>query len=104
SERMLPLDEPTVALIDRIIATRDHGRPLPHPRTGRATQFLFTHHGRRLTQTALRIELRRSAATAGIGHVTPHQLRHTYATAMEVTGVASDAFSALWRDRTNVPV
>ena len=35
TERMVPLDEATVELIDQIIATRDHGRALPHPRTGR---------------------------------------------------------------------
>src|ERR1700754_1607207 len=33
TERMVPLDEETVALIDRIVAHRSHGRPLPHPRT-----------------------------------------------------------------------
>ena len=48
TERMVPLDDETVALIDRIVATRSEGRPLPHPRTGRPAQFLFTHHGRRL--------------------------------------------------------
>ena len=95
SERMIPLDEDSVALIDRITATRDHGRALPHPRTGRPTQFLFTHHGRRLTQTALRIELHPSASTAGIGHVTPHQLRHTYATAMVNAGVSLQALMRL---------
>jgi hypothetical protein len=95
SERMIPLDDDTVALIDRITVTRDHSRALPHPRTGRPTQFLFNHHGRRLSQTALRIELRRSAAAAGIGHVTPHQLRHTYATAMVNAGVSLQALMRL---------
>jgi integrase len=95
SERMIPLDDDTVALIDRITVTRDHSRPLRHPRTGRPTQFLFTNHGRRLSQTALRIELRRSAAAAGIGHVTPHQLRHTYATAMVNAGVSLQALMRL---------
>ncbi|MGI8757099.1 MAG: tyrosine-type recombinase/integrase [Acidimicrobiales bacterium] len=79
TERMVPLDDETVALLDRIIATRTPGRPLPHPRTGRPAEFLFTHHGRRLSQGALRAELSRAAASAGIDHVTPHALRHTYA-------------------------
>ena len=95
TERMVPLDDETVALIDRITATRCSGRPLPHPRTGRPTQFLFTHHGRRLSQTAVRTELARSANTAGIGHVTPHQLRHTYATALVNAGVSLQALMAL---------
>jgi site-specific recombinase XerD len=95
TERMVPLDDETVALLDRIASTRTHGRPLPHPRTGRATQFLFTHHGRRLSQTAVRAELARSADAAGIGHVTPHQLRHTYATALVNAGVSLQALMAL---------
>ena len=95
TERMVPLDDETVALIDRITATRSTGQPLPHPRTGGATQFLFTHHGRRLSQTAVRTELARSADTAGIGHVTPHQLRHTYATALVNAGVSLQALMAL---------
>jgi len=36
TERMVPLDEETLVLIDRIAATRSAGRPIPHPRTGRA--------------------------------------------------------------------
>lgn len=95
TERMVPLDDETVALIDRITATRSVGKPLPHPRTGQPTQFLFTHHGRRLSQNALRAELARSANTAGIGHVTPHQLRHTYATALVNAGVSLQALMAL---------
>jgi integrase len=95
TERMVPLDDETLALIDRITATRSTGQPLPHPRTGRPTQFLFAHHGRRLSQTAVRKELARSAETAGIGHVTPHQLRHTYATALVNAGVSLQALMAL---------
>jgi len=95
TERMVPLDDETVALIDRITTTRTPGRPLPHPRTGQPTQFLFTHHGRRLSQNAVRAELARSADTARIGHVTPHQLRHTYATALVNAGVSLQALMAL---------
>ena len=95
TERMVPLDDETVALIDRITATRSTGQPLPHARTGRPTQFLFTHHGRRLSQTTVRKELARSAETAGIGHVTPHRLRHTYATALVNAGVSLQALMAL---------
>lgn len=95
TERMVPLDDETLELVDRIAATRTPGRPLPHPRTGRPTQFLFTHHGRRLSQTALRKELSRAADQAGIGHVTPHQLRHTYATALVNAGVSLQALMAL---------
>jgi integrase len=95
TERMVPLDDETVALVDRIVATRSQGRSLPHPRYGRPAQFLFTHHGRRLAQQALRTELDRAANRAGIGHVTPHQLRHTFATAMVNAGVSLQSLMAL---------
>lgn len=71
------------------------GRPVRHPRYGRPAQFLFTHHGRRLSQNALREELGRAAQAAGLGHVVPHQLRHTYATAMVNAGVSLQALMAL---------
>lgn len=35
TERMVPIDDEIVDLIDRITATRNPGRPIPHPRTGR---------------------------------------------------------------------
>jgi integrase len=95
TERMVPLDDETVALVDRIVATRTEGRPLAHPRTGRLVQFLFTHHGRRLGQAALRLELDRAAEEAGLGHVTTHQLRHTFATAMVNAGVSLQSLMAL---------
>ncbi len=95
TERMVPLDEDILALIDRIIEIRSHGRPMPHPRYRRPAQFLFTHHGRRLSQNAVRAELNRAAGQAGLGHITPHQLRHTYATALVNAGVSLQALMAL---------
>ena len=95
TERMVPLDDETVTLIDRITATRSEGRALAHPRSGRPAQFLFTHHGRRLGQQALRLELDRAAQVAGIAHITPHQLRHTFATVMVNAGVSLQALMAL---------
>jgi integrase len=95
TERMVPLDEETLALIDTITEIRSPGQPLPHPRYRRPAQFLFTHHGRRLSQNAVRAEPDRAAEDAGLGHVTPHQLRHTYATAMVNAGVSLQALMAL---------
>lgn len=95
TERMVPIDEEILTLVDRIATTRSPGRPIPHPRTGRAAQFLFTSHGRRLSASAVRNELRRAATAAGIGHVTPHQLRHTYATALVNAGVSLQALMAI---------
>lgn len=95
TERMVPIDPEILALLDRITATRSPGRPIRNPRTGRPADFLFTSHGRRLGQNALRTELNRAAAAAGLGHVTPHQLRHTYATALVNAGVSLQALMAI---------
>lgn len=95
TERMVPLDEETVALIDRIVAHRSPGRPLPHPRTARPTDYLLTHHGRRLTVDHLRDVLTRVTTDAALPHITPHQLRHTYATALVNAGVSLQSLMAL---------
>ena len=58
-------------------------------------EFLLTHHGKRISKNTLQRELRRVAAEAGIGTVTPHQLRHTYATALVNAGVSLQALMAL---------
>jgi integrase len=91
TERMVPLDEATVALIDQIVATRSPGRPLPHPKTGRPTQFLLTHHGKRICTATLRAELARASETAGLPKATPHQLRHSWATALINSGCSLQA-------------
>lgn len=95
TERMIPLDVETVELIDRITEIRSPGRPLPHPRTRRPAQFLFTRKGHRLSQNAIRAELDRAATAAGLDHITPHQLRHTYATALVNAGVSLQSLMAL---------
>ncbi len=95
TERMIPIDADILDLVDRITELRDHGRPLPHPRHRRPAQFLFTHHGRRLGQGAVRAELDRAADLAGLEHITPHQLRHTYATALVNAGVSLQSLMAL---------
>jgi len=95
TERMVPIDEETVDLVDRIVAHRSAGRPLRHPRTGKLADFLLTHQGRRISADTLREELRRAAAEAGLDGVVPHQLRHTYATALVNAGCSLQALMAL---------
>ncbi len=95
TERMVPIDADILTLVDHIAELRDHGRPLPHPRYRRPAQFLFTHHGRRLAQAAVRAELDRATDLAGLEHITPHQLRHTYATALINAGVSLQSLMAL---------
>jgi integrase len=95
TERMVPIDDDTLELVDRIVAHRSPGRPLPHPRTGKPVQFLLTHQGRRISVDTLRAELIRAATDAGLKSVTPHQLRHTYATALINSGVSLQALMAM---------
>ncbi len=94
-ERMVPLDDEALALVDRIVEQRCPCEPLPHPRTGRLADFLLTHHGKRVSAQALRDELARSASAAGLPHVTPHQLRHTYATALINAGCSVQSLMEL---------
>jgi integrase len=102
TERSVPLDAPTLAALDAWTAQRRPHRPLPHPRTGGPTDFLFTQHGRRLGPTRLRNGLLTAIEAAGLrdGHgnlavITPHQLRHTYATELANAGMSLQALMAL---------
>lgn len=95
TERMVPLDEEALAIIDRIVVHRSPSRPVRHPRTGRRVDFLLTHYGRRVSPELLREELRRAAAETGLSPVVPHQLRHTYATALVNAGCSLQALMAL---------
>jgi integrase len=95
TERMVPLDDDTLDLVDRIVAHRSPARPLPHPRSGKLVEFLLTHQGRRVSVDTLRAELLRAAGEAGLSGATPHQLRHTYATALINAGVSLQALMAL---------
>jgi integrase len=95
SERMVPLDEETLQVLDRIAARRTPGRPLRHPRTGVPADFLLVHQGRRVSAQALRDELTRACQDAGIPKAVPHALRHTYATALVNAGVSLQSLMQL---------
>lgn len=102
TERMVPLDAIALAALDEWTAHRGPSRALPHPRTGAATDFLFTHHGRRLGPTRIRNGLIAASTAAAIHRtdgnaviVTPHQLRHTWATELANAGMSLQALMAL---------
>ena len=88
TERMVPLDDETVAVVDRLVDARGPQRALRHPRNAKMVDFLMVHYGRRISDHTMRAELRRAAAEAGLDSPTPHQLRHTYATALVNSGVS----------------
>ena len=105
TERTVPLDEPALAALDEWMTRRGPQRALPHPRNNRPADFLFTDRGRRLGAWRLRRGLDDAAAAAGLRgrdgqtmHVTPHQLRHTYATTLPTgfnSGMSLQALMAL---------
>jgi site-specific recombinase XerD len=95
TERMVPIDDETVQIIDRITGHRSPGRPLRHPRTGKLADFLLTRQGRRVSAECIREEPHHAAAEAGLDDVVPHMLRHTYATALVNAGCSLQALMAL---------
>jgi site-specific recombinase XerD len=102
TERTVPLDEFTLAALADWTAQRGIQRALPHPRHGQPTDFLFVERGRRPSAYRLRQGLDDAAAAAGLRgragaplHVTPHQLRHTYGTALINGGMSLQALMAL---------
>lgn len=95
TERSVPLDEETLAAFDEWVRHRGPSRALEHPRTQRPVDFLWVINGRRMGTGRLRRNLELAATTAGIGHVHPHQLRHTYATTLVNGGMSIEALMAV---------
>lgn len=102
TERMVPIDEETVAMFDAIAQARGAVRPLPHPETGHPTEFLLMRHGTRISVALIRNTLRRAVLTAGLVdvrgqpiHISPHQFRHTYATSLINAGISLPALMRL---------
>jgi site-specific recombinase XerD len=76
-QRIVPLGEPAAGALSRWV--RD-GRPaLANATSPAAALFLGTRGGRLSPRAAYEI-VERAGKRAGIGHVTPHTLRHSYAT------------------------
>ena len=76
-ERIVPLGEVAIAAIKRYL---DRGRPHIVRRAAEETLFL-NQHGHRMTRQGFWLIIKAAAKRAGITHtVTPHMLRHSFAT------------------------
>jgi site-specific recombinase XerD len=102
AERMVPLDTDAVRVLDAWMTRRGQLRAVPHPRDGHLADFVFIQRGRRPTTWRLARGLDQAARAAGLlrpdgspVHITPHQLRHTYATTLANAGMSLQALMAL---------
>jgi site-specific recombinase XerD len=102
TERVVPLDADTLTVLDTWLAVRGRQRALTHPRHGRPADFLFVMAGARIGPNRIRRGIADAIDAAGLTdpsgqplHITPHQLRHTYATTLVNAGMSLQALMAL---------
>ncbi len=86
TDRYIPLHPQLKELIDDWVAARPGWQ---------ATSLLLTDRGRPIPPTRVDNAVQKAAAAAGIGHVHPHQLRHTLATQAINRGMSLEAIAAL---------
>ena len=90
NDRYIPLHPHLVTMLtDWTPRHDDHG-----------TGLLLTRNGRPLTVSMIAGIVRTMAKRAGIGHVHPHQLRHTFATQAVNRGMRIEAIGAMLGHRT----
>ncbi|MGH9307684.1 MAG: tyrosine-type recombinase/integrase [Acidimicrobiales bacterium] len=102
TERMVPLDAEPLHALDTWITARGTQRALQHARHRRPADFVFVERGRKLGGHRIRQGLRQAVLDAGVTapdgtplRVTPHQLRHTFGTALVNAGMGLPALMAL---------
>jgi site-specific recombinase XerD len=76
-ERIVPLGAPAVAALQRYV---DAARPRLLAGAGAQAAVLVGARGGRLGTRDAREAVARAGRAAGLGHVTPHELRHAFAT------------------------
>jgi site-specific recombinase XerD len=86
TDRYIPLHPQLKEMLDEWIANRPAGLREP---------WLFIERGRRIGKQRVEDAVANAARAAGIGHVTPHQLRHTLATQAINRGMSLEAIAAL---------
>ncbi len=91
NDRYIPLHPQLKSLIDEWLSLRP---------SGLRSDYLFIEHGRRITKSRVENAIHKTANRAGIGHITPHQLRHTLATQAINRGMSLEALAALLGHRS----
>ena len=90
TDRYIPLHPQLKDLLDAWLAERP---------TSLRTPYLFVEHGQRIGQTRVDRAVAKAARAAGIGHVSPHRLRHTLATQAKVSDVVPGASFDMVREQ-----
>jgi integrase len=91
TDRYIPLHPQLKDLLDAWLADRPASLRSP---------YLFTEHGQRIGQGRVDRAVAKAARAAGIGHVSPHRLRHTLATQAINRGMSLEAIAALLGHRS----
>ncbi len=91
TDRYIPLHPQLKDLLDAWLAARPAGLRTP---------YLFVEHGQRIGQGRVDRAVAKAARAAGIGHVSPHRLRHTLATQAINRGMSLEAIAALLGHRS----
>ena len=86
TDRYIPLHPQLKEMLDEWVANRPAGLREP---------WLFIERGRRIGKQRVGDAVADAASAAGIGRVTPHQLRHTLATQAINRGMSLEAIAAL---------
>jgi integrase len=90
NDRYVPLHPQLLPLLQAWTATHDDN----------GTGLLLTNRGRAINRQAVVRMLNRAGRRAGLGHLHPHQLRHTLATQAVNRGMRLEAIAALLGHRT----
>ena len=91
NDRYIPLHPQLKDLLDEWLARRPAGLRSP---------YMFIEHGQRIRQNRVDRAVAKVAQAAGIGHVSPHRLRHTLATQAINRGMSLEAIAALLGHRS----
>lgn len=91
TDRYIPLHPQLKDLLDEWLARRPEGL---------RSKLIFVEHGRPVPESRVDAAVAKAARNAGIGKVSPHQLRHTLATQAINRGMSLEAIAALLGHRS----